>query len=115
MNPPVRSAFSGHTHNSWPSMIVGDLHFESVAAPPHETDPVLIVDPNAVLPLPVAMQFLQPISGGNLQIIESGCAVEHAQFSPGHARGRCAPCLTRPPDFHRLPVGETPDHCPTIT
>jgi hypothetical protein len=39
-------------------MIVGDLHFESVAAPPNETDPVLIVDPNAVLPLPVAMQFL---------------------------------------------------------
>src|SRR6266850_5205551 len=57
MNSPVRSALSDNSHLSWPSMVVRDLHFISVVALPNEADSVLVVDPNAVLPLPVATQF----------------------------------------------------------
>ena len=96
-------------------MVVRDFYFVSVVAFPHETNPVLIVNPNAVLPLPIPMQFLQPVSGGNLQILQNNCTVNNAQFSPRHARGRCAPCLARSPDFRRLPVGESLDHTSIIT
>src|SRR5438067_584494 len=55
MNSPVRSPLSDNTHFGWPSMIVSDLHFISIVAPPNEANSVLIVDPNAVLPISVAM------------------------------------------------------------
>ena len=49
-------------------MIVGDLHFESIVAPPHETDPVLIVDADTVLSGSITLKSLQPVCliGGRL-------------------------------------------------
>lgn len=95
--------------------MVRNLYFMDLVASPDETDSELIVDPNAVLPLPVSMQFFQSVTRGETQVAEVDCAVQHGEFSHSDAGGRRAPCLTCSPDFRRLPVGETLDHCLTIT
>jgi hypothetical protein len=50
------------------SVVVDDLHVLGVAILPDETDPVLIVDPDAVLTTPVPGQRFQPIAGKRRQI-----------------------------------------------
>src|SRR2546423_10337823 len=110
MNSPLGSALSKNTHLSWPSMVIRDLHFIGIMALPNEANLVLVIDPNAVLPAPVTMQFLQPVSGRNPQVVQRRGPVEHAQFSSGHAGWRCSPGLARSPDFRRLLVGESLDH-----
>ena len=42
-------------------MIVGDLNVKSMAALPSKTDPVLIVDADAVLSSPVTLQGFEPV------------------------------------------------------
>ena len=96
-------------------MIVGDFDVVSVMSAPHETDPVLIVDPDAVMPLPVAVQFFQPVAWWEPQVSQFNRAIEDGELSPGHASGRRAPSLARSPDFRRLLVGETLDHSPILT
>jgi hypothetical protein len=44
-------------------MVVGYFYIVSIGSTPFETNSVLIVDSYAVLTLPIAMQFLQPVSG----------------------------------------------------
>ncbi len=44
-------------------MVVHDFHIVGVAVPPHEADAILIIDPDAVLALALAVQRLQPVSG----------------------------------------------------
>ena len=45
-------------------MIICDLHFVRIAILPSETDPILLVDTNAVLPRPISTESLQPVSWG---------------------------------------------------
>lgn len=42
-------------------MVIHDLDIKSVAIPPYETDTVLIVDSNAVLPRAIAVESLKVI------------------------------------------------------
>jgi len=51
-------------------MVVHDFHFVSVPVAPHKADAPLIVDPNAVLPFPVAEKSFQAISSRSSQIGE---------------------------------------------
>ena len=44
-------------------MIVHDFHVSRVAIGPHKGEAILIVDPNAVLPLPVAFERFQVVAG----------------------------------------------------
>jgi hypothetical protein len=44
-------------------VIVDDLRAVSVALPPHETEPPLIVDSDAMLTLTVAVELLQAVAG----------------------------------------------------
>jgi hypothetical protein len=41
-----------------PSVIIGDFNVMGVMAAPYKANPELIVDPDTVLPLPVAPEFL---------------------------------------------------------
>jgi hypothetical protein len=43
-------------------MIVNDFHLVSISVLRIKADPPLIVDPNAVLAVPVAVKLLQPVS-----------------------------------------------------
>jgi len=45
-------------------------------------NPVLIVDPNAVEPLPFASQFLQAIGGRNSQVIQRVTGIQHVESVP---------------------------------
>jgi hypothetical protein len=77
---------------------------------PLEADPELIVDSDAVLPLPVAAQFLQAIAGGNAQVIERQRAIEHGKLSPCDCGRGSTIGFSGAPDFRRLLVGEILDH-----
>ena len=48
-------------------MVVDDFHVVGVAIPPHEADAILIIDPDAVLALALAVQRFQPVSGRHTQ------------------------------------------------
>ncbi|HWY53645.1 MAG TPA: hypothetical protein VNZ03_04235 [Terriglobales bacterium] len=43
---------------------------------PNKTDPVLIINPNTVLPSPVTAQFLEPVTGRTPQIVQFYCHIE---------------------------------------
>ncbi len=49
-------------------MIVGDFNLVCVAVAPYEADPILIVDPDAVLPCAVTLERLQAITGKKSKI-----------------------------------------------
>jgi hypothetical protein len=46
-------------------MIINDLDLIRIAFVPHETHPVLVVDPDAVLTHPVVFQRFQPLPGSD--------------------------------------------------
>lgn len=49
-------------------MIIDYLHLERIAATPHEAESVLVIDPNAMLPLAISMQPLKPVSRRGAEI-----------------------------------------------
>lgn len=64
-------------------MIVDDFHIVTMALTPYKTDSPLIIDPNRVLPFPIASQCFQLISrrrGQNTQLRRS---VKLEQFPQG--------------------------------
>ena len=67
-------------------MIIYDFDVASLSISPHEAHAPLIVDANAVLPLPVSGQGLQAISGRDLQVAQLRRGIDHAQLSPRHIR-----------------------------
>src|SRR5258708_2185987 len=64
-------------------MIIDDLHVEGIAVFPAETDAVLVVDPHAVLPLPVSFQSFQAVGGRRCQITKFFRAIDLNQSSEG--------------------------------
>lgn len=65
-------------------MIVHDFHVSGLTLCPHKADAILIVDANAVLPLPVAFERLQMIAGQRGQILQSFGFVECRELSLGY-------------------------------
>ena len=63
-------------------MIIDDLDPFRRAFPPDEADPPLIVDPDTILPLPVAAQSLKPVSWNCRHILQLLRVVQHPQLSP---------------------------------
>jgi hypothetical protein len=62
-------------------MVVHNFNAVSVSAAPHKTDTPLVVDPYAMLPVPVTAERLQPVRGWDFQIFEFGGGLNHSQFS----------------------------------
>ena len=65
------------------SVVVNDLNIGRTAIRPSETDPKLIVDSDAVLAFPVALQCLQPVAGRDLQVLQEVSLVQLIQTPPG--------------------------------
>ena len=63
-------------------MVINNLHLVR-AAIPNETDAPLIVDPNAVLALPLASQSLQAIAGRFLQRVQAWRSVQLTKLASG--------------------------------
>jgi hypothetical protein len=72
-------------------MIVNDFHVVSISVLPIKADPPLIVDPNAVLAVPVAVKLLQSVSREG-QIAQAGGRIQLLQSSEG-LFGNASKCL----------------------
>ena len=61
-------------------MIIYYFNFVRISIHPFETDSPLLVDADAVLPFPIPLQHLQPVSRRNPQIFEANRSVQELQF-----------------------------------
>jgi hypothetical protein len=70
---------------------------------PSKTNSELVVDPNAVLPFPVASQFLKTVARRILQVLQPHSEVDRLQFSDSRPRDLAelpaAPCQPELPSF----------------
>ena len=65
-------------------MVVHDLHVVRATLAPAETDAPLLVDPDAVLSLPVAAKRFQAITRGRSQLVQIRGRIKHPEFSRGN-------------------------------
>lgn len=61
-------------------MIIDDLDAFRCTFEPLEADPPLVINPDAVLPLPVAAQNLQPVSGDGSEVFKLLGVIQHTKF-----------------------------------
>jgi hypothetical protein len=66
-------------------MVIGDLHVIGIRSSPFEADSPLVIDADAVLPLPVPAQCFEPVGGRDVQKGQIGGRVDHLQFSLGNS------------------------------
>lgn len=62
-------------------MIIRNFYFVGPVLEPHETNPELIVDANAVLSFAVTLQRLEPVTGRDPQVIQGRSAIQHQKLS----------------------------------
>jgi hypothetical protein len=93
-------------------MVVDDFHIVGVAVPPHEADAILIIDSDAVLALALAVQSLQPVSGGDIQIIQrhGGMQQEELLHCPHFQIGGNPSASPRLPKLLRIRIPEACYH-----
>src|SRR5438094_8261905 len=75
-------------------MVVHDFHVQRILALPAEANAPLVIDTDAVLPVPVALQRFKPISRRSAQISQAPGLVQQQQLSP-----------SRPSNLRRQPPG----------
>jgi hypothetical protein len=61
-------------------VVVNHLDLLRVAVLPDEADPILVVDPNAVLPLPIAGKSLKVIAWERAEVVEALGGVQLRQL-----------------------------------
>jgi hypothetical protein len=61
-------------------MVVCNLDLVRVPLPPFEANTILVVNPNAVLAIPIAPETLKPVAGRHSQIPQRSRRIEHLQF-----------------------------------
>jgi hypothetical protein len=64
-------------------MVVNDFDTKCASIFPTEADPPALVDPDAVLTLPVPFQSFQMITGRHSQVLEKARPIKVEKFSPG--------------------------------
>jgi hypothetical protein len=69
-------------------VVIHDLNVVRISISPHEAKPPLVIDPDAVLALPVTTQSFQTVAGRCCQIAELGSAVQLAELSSGNLLNR---------------------------
>lgn len=77
-------------------MVVHDLYVKSGPVPPDKTQPVLIIDSNAVLSSAIAVQRFQAISRRDLQVIERHGGVQNSKLLEGSSVQISGYATTRP-------------------
>jgi hypothetical protein len=100
-----------NSHHIPALVIVHDLNVEHVSVTPHKTQPPLVVDPNAVLALPVTPQCFQTVSGWCRKISQLGGAVQLSELAAGYLLDCSkAPNPLPPVQSFALRAAERPDH-----
>jgi hypothetical protein len=64
------------------SVIVDQLDILGTTIGPTETNPVLVVDPNAVLTFAISGKLLQSVPRRNSKVFNIPCRIDHQQFPP---------------------------------
>jgi hypothetical protein len=64
-------------------MIIGYLDVQGIAIFPRETNPELIIDSDAELPLAFCLQSLQAVAGRSSQVVQSSGRVQQKKLSQG--------------------------------
>jgi hypothetical protein len=95
-----------------PLVVVDNLDIERVAVAPHKANPVLIVNPDTVLPRTLSAKRLQPVPGRHPEILQRHSSIQNCHFhkSPAPQARWEIPALSRYPQALRLSVTETRDH-----
>ena len=62
-------------------MVVNDFNLVGIPVTPLEANSPTLIDPDAVLSLPVSRQLLKSIARRNAEIGEAKCVIEHSEFS----------------------------------
>jgi hypothetical protein len=62
-------------------MVVGNFHVAGVSILPDEADVVLVVNPDAVLPFPLAFQGFQAIAWNRLQVAKRSRLIQMNEFT----------------------------------
>ena len=65
-------------------MIINDFDVLSAGIVPSETDPELVVDPDAVLSFPVAFKSFQTIPGWDAKVLQPPGYFQLPKLTPGH-------------------------------
>jgi hypothetical protein len=99
------------------SVVVNYFNFGRARTGPFEADPPLIVDADAMLAGPVALQLFQPVTGGNSEVVEIYGGVEDEEFSKGDTGcdGVELSNASTTPDRLGVLVRERPQHCRIVT
>jgi hypothetical protein len=92
------------------SVVIGDFNAACVAVVPNKTDPILVVDPDAMLSDPITFQRLKPITGQG-EISQCPRVVDRPQLPACHTGDvlKLADRFTTK-DRLRLFVAKTLDH-----
>jgi hypothetical protein len=61
-------------------VVVDDFDVKGVIVSPSKADPPLLIDPNTVLPAPIALELLEPLTRRHLQIAKTLGGVEHSKL-----------------------------------
>lgn len=67
-------------------MVVGDLDVPGVTIGPDEADTILVVDPDGMLPHPIALQRVEPVRWRR-ELPEEGRCVQGVQLGPPSTPG----------------------------
>jgi hypothetical protein len=65
-------------------MVIGDFDFIGVTFLPNKTDPVLLIDPDAVLIRSITFQTLQTIAWRHSELHDVAYSVDLIQFPTGY-------------------------------
>lgn len=87
--------------------MLGDFYAFCIAVIPLKTDSILIVNPYAVLALPVAFQLLQTVTG-SVEVSQIGCIVQHLQLAFGNLRPTLA--FSHMPELRGRGIGKGLNH-----
>jgi len=93
-------------------MVVDDLDVVCIPRPPHETDPPLTIDADAMLPGPITLELLQPIGRRDPQVLDCCRRIEHPKLPQTQALDLPSQPLDPLPSEEALgvPVLEALDH-----
>jgi hypothetical protein len=93
-------------------VVVYNFNVVRIAISPDEAQPPLIVDPDAVLPCPVADQCLQAVRRRLAEIFEPSRRRQYAKFASGHLCQVAREALRHPiiPNRRGALICKGPDH-----
>jgi len=93
-------------------VVVNDLNVPRIATLPSETDPPLVVDPNAVLARAVTVQPFQAVARRYTEVVQLHRSIQHPELSQCHLAHPRSESASRAPveETFCVPVAEALDH-----